>query len=296
MDTDKLFIILVIIAVAGATAYLTLGLKYQNNAEAIRDKTIEALDKVESYKFDVNTYMKTSGFMDGELKSTIMRTATYGETDLKNKRMHSTMTMSATDLNNTNSSVRIEMYLIDDVMYMLMNVPGAPENWVKQNLDSSVKVWEMQNQVEQQIEVMSGAEVRLLGEDSLNGVDCYVIEVKPDLRNLLAYVLKKQEPESKMAAIEDERMDELMRRIEYMQIKEWVSKDEYLPMKSVVEMRTNVENVTTEMTITINTYDFNRQLDLALPEAAANANEIMILPPGAEVLQEANKTSYTVEE
>jgi hypothetical protein len=63
-------------------------------------------------------------------------------------------------------------------MKMDTGIPELPAQWTKMEMpDEYEKTWESQNQVDQQMELLNISAVELLEDETVNGVDCYVLKI-----------------------------------------------------------------------------------------------------------------------
>lgn len=78
-------------------------------------------------------------------------------------------------------STEMEMYLIGNTMYMKTNEPGIPEQWIEQ---TTPDLWDQQNQVEKQLELLETSDIENLGRESVDGVNCYKVKLISNLEKL----------------------------------------------------------------------------------------------------------------
>ena len=140
------------------------------------------------------------------------------------------------------------------------------------------KMWDSQSQIGLQIDFLRTAEeINFLGSEEANGTDCYVVEIIPSTEPL-----HKMLSQIQMPSIEDADFSQFnfADMIIEMSFKQWVSKDDYLIMKSethvVMEISpedvgTSVEEfqkITADQSAVMVFYDYNESVSIELPAEA----------------------------
>jgi hypothetical protein len=124
--------------------------------------------------------------------------------------------------------ISMGMYIVNGWMYMRIGLPQGGEQWMKMKLNN--ELWTAQNQLSQQIEFLKTAiEVTLLGSEKVDGVDCYVLQIKPNMEALTKWVLSQQQQQSGIGGIDLSKLD-LAKLFKTISIKEWIAKDTYPPL------------------------------------------------------------------
>lgn len=152
-----------------------------------------------------------------------------------------------------------KIYIVDDWMYMEI----AGMGWIKMELEEGT--WEQEDVTAQQLLVLENyIEVKILGREQINGVDCYKIEVVPDLQALWDWAMEQEDIGDLGYDID---LDELF---EEFNITVWLATDTYFMVQSRMDMTMQFLGRVSE---TITCYDFNEPVDIILPLAAADAEE-----------------------
>lgn len=233
-------------------------------AEQIRDKSVEAMDNVHSYAFDMGIKMSVE---EGQ-GVTAMDMTGNGRVDIKNKRMYSKI-----DVGMLGMTMSTETYLIDNMQYIMLPTMG----WVKNETEADI--WETQDFVKSQRDLMKDIEVKLCGSENVNGVDCYILEMKPDKDEILQLLGQQM---GDISGISSTEMSEMIKSIE---LKEWIAKDTFLVRRTVTDMQMETEGKTLNIEVTLNVYDYNKAMNIELPEEAKNAQDI-------EDLMKSGMTGY----
>jgi hypothetical protein len=204
-----------------------------------------------------------------------------GVIDMVNKEMQMAMNMSMDIPELGEQEMGTEVYLVGEWMYTKMDIPEIGEQWIKMKLNE--EIWQQESQIAQEIELLKTAvEIDYSGSNAVNGTECYVFEIVPNME-ALGDLLSQQ-------ALSMGGMDfgqfNLADLIKEMSIKYWIAKDSYQVMKAeitmVMEMHPADVGATEadfeKMTIDLNTgtilYDYNQPVSIDLPEAALDAVEM----------------------
>ncbi len=232
------------------------------SAEEIVDAALAAGAELDTCQFDMDMEMTAIG---GMAPGTMAIHAT-GAIDEPNRKMHidMAMLMSMTGLGDMEASM--EMYLVGDWVYMRMEMYGE-EMWMKTPMTE--ELWEEQDISSQQLDFLEDfVGVELLGTETVDGIECYKLDVTPDLEKLWDWAqmqggIEELEPGADLEEI-----------ITDLSITEWIATDTYFPVKAVIEMTMTIESETIDMAITITMYDFNEPVTIVLPPEAADAVEV----------------------
>jgi outer membrane lipoprotein-sorting protein len=279
-----------------ASAMMFSGCVEQEKKMSVADIKAEVLanaEETDTYNFDMAVTMKM--LLSNETNETEMTTISNGRgvLDVADKKMKLNMntSMETNETTEAPGPMEMEMYLINSTMYTKMNLgmPGLPPQWTKREMPVGYEEsWASQNQLEQQMELLNISEVELLADEEVNGVDCYVLEIVPDMEKFW---------NSTMAVVMDRSTQGLapglgLRKIlESMSTKEWIAKDTLYPMKTQMAVRLVVSSedlaipdmeeeftMTADEEVEILFYDYNKPVSIELPEAAEAAVEPPLMP------------------
>ena len=241
-----------------------------------------ATEDIETYQFDTDmviTMDMTGGIREGKI--TLDATGD-GAMNIADQRMKMTLT-TATDIPGMGKqTVEQESYFIEDWMYIRQSIAGMDLGWIKMEMPE--EMWDTQDQLEQQLEFLTGGNlsmVRYLGSEKVAGVDCYVIEVTPDMVDLASYLA-----EQGLGDLTTADLTKLILAIKQFSIKEWVAKDSYRCMKAsdhiLMEMTPELvgaspgdfDVMAMDMDIEMTFHDYNEPVSIILPPEALDAEEM----------------------
>lgn len=253
----KVLASLLIIAVV-ALLVVGVGFYREKKAVEVRDRSMAASGNVSSYFYTMIVSTKTKGVVDGATVDIAGSIAGNVSVDMEERFMYSPVSINIrgfSDGEPVATKSEMEMYVVDDTLYT--QVGGM---WAKRRLDEDA--WG-RTQLKQQEKVIEGAGVRLAGSEMLHGVEAYVLEFKPDVKDIMDYAVEV----SGNIPTAEEGGD----RVEGYTVREWISTDNFLPLKTVTDFTMVSGDVTTAMSITVEYYDYDKPVALELPEEAAGA-------------------------
>ncbi len=251
-------------------------------AQEIVDGAIQALDDISTYEFEMDMTMGMAGEAEGEAFEMTIVTDSSGAFDLANRQMRMDMTMSIVVPGEDEVDIEIELYLIDSTGYIMMDVPGTGPVWEKEELSEAdwEETVEMLSLAEPQIEILETAEVEVIGSEIIGGIDCYVVEITPDMEQFWETVMQQATlgfvEEMGLPMITEEILDEVSYSFS---AKQWIAKDTYLLMKVETDMVIELTpeamgspegegEMTIDVAISMLAYNYNQPVSIELPPEA----------------------------
>jgi hypothetical protein len=253
----------------------------EEEIDLIAAKAATATTEVDTVRFDMDMLMTIEmiGVQPGGITVVVDGSATIDNAD---REMQMLMNMNTELPGEGELETVMDLYIIGEWLYMKIDIPGAGEQWLKMELTE--EMWEMQNQIEPQIEMLQSAvEVNLLGSEDVNGTPCYVVEIIPSMEALSDLLAQQQTPGMEDLDFGELNLTDLF---EKMSIIEWVAKDSYLLMKSEINMlmelsaedvgatQGDFEKMTMDMNMEMILYDYNQAVSIELPQEALKALEM----------------------
>jgi hypothetical protein len=253
----------------------------QPEAEQIVAEAASATAGVNTCKFDLDaaiTVKMTGGTNPGD-----METMANGSGAVDNAHREMKVSVSSTASVHGAGKLKIETqtYIVADWLYTKLILGGIGGGWFKTKLTD--EIWEMQNQLGQQIELMETAtEARLMGSEAVDGTDCYVVELAPGEEKLRDFLSRQMVPGTGI----DWSEINLETLSEATSITLWIAKDTRLLMKSEIDMLVELaaedigvgegdfEKLALDMNTKTKLYDYNEPVLIRLPEEALEAAEI----------------------
>jgi len=247
-------------------------------ADEVVQDALAAQADVDSSSVEITIDATADGVVNGmDMNVSLDGTAT-GTMDWANKKMNAHLGANA-GFNGMTFPVSMEMYAFDNISYMQLTLMGNTDNWTKDSLP--IDFWYTQEN-EQFIEnLLPSADAESLPNQKVGGVNCNVLQLKPDYAAL-------QEMLSQQAGSEEEVPD-IASLISDLSIKVWVAKDTSYITKIEIVLAANIpsevlggaaggEGLAVNLTVTMQFSDFDESVSIQLPAEAQNAEEGFSLP------------------
>ena len=246
------------------------------SAQEIVDGVIESLDEIRTYQFDMDMTGGIAAEAEGEAYEATVVIDSNGVLDLENRQMKIDITMVLSDLRpgEDEEEIGIETYLVGDMIYMMLG-----PTWMK--FDIPEGYWGEMSQVESQIELLEAAQVKVIGSETIEGTDCYVLQLTPDMEQL--WQLAMQQPKLPGEEVPEVAEEFLQEMFTSFSVKQWIAKDTYFPIKAEIDMVIDptsaamglqVEgSVPAGISMVLLFYNYNQPVSIELPPEAAEAIE-----------------------
>lgn len=183
--------------------------------QEFKEKIIQANTQLESYEMTMDMESEMTFDFMGESMSMDMTAFYEGAVDRKNKKTR-VVTTSEMDMFGMTETVVMDMYIVDDYLYM-----GIMDEWMKVLVDE--QIWDEQDQVELTTSLIESGEIIFEGEERVDGTNYYVITLKPDLETLMEIALESQGLGDLMFGLED--FTDMIREYDF---KVWINKETFV--------------------------------------------------------------------
>jgi len=250
------------------------------STQEIVDGAVESFDNIKTYQFELDMTMDVAGEAEGEAIEHTVTMVNSGTLDLENQQMKTDLSMDSGD-----EMMRVESYIIDGMVYARPEAPGEEPGWIKS--EAPEEYWEMMTAVsgiKNYIELLKTAQVKVIGSEQVNGVDCYILQLTPEMAELYQTAMNPVGggQAGMLASVPEELLEDMFRSFS---VKEWVAKDTYLLMKAEIDMaiETTPEfkdylgeevDVSIDVTISFLAYNYNQPITIVVPEEALEASEM----------------------
>jgi hypothetical protein len=184
---------------------------------------------------------------------------------------------------NGSQDFTYDVYMYPDWVYARMEVPGMGEQWMKMPTTEELEVSFNTDTVNQQTELLESAlELTLLRYEDVDGEECYVISVVPDMAEFMGWVSQQQGSTQDIDWDQMSMIADIYKRFEYTC---YITKDTNMLKRIVVEMEmeftpeqagvssSEFDTMTMIMNMDMKVYDYNVPFSIDLPEEAEDAIE-----------------------
>jgi outer membrane lipoprotein-sorting protein len=253
------------------------------SAQEIIDGVMESFDNIKTYQFELDMTMEATGKAEGESPEHTVMMNNRGTLDLENMQMQIDLSVGSGD-----EMIRVESYIIDGMMYIrpeaiMPEAPGEKSMWMKQ--EAPIEVWERMSAssgIENYKELLRTAQVEVTGSEKVEGVDCYVLQLNPEMAELYQTAMDPVGgigQAGMLPPVPEELLEEMFNSFS---VKQWIAKDTHFLMKAEVDMTIEStpelvdylgEEGETSLDITINfrAYNYNQPVTIELPPEAEEA-------------------------
>ncbi len=258
----------------GATPTAVSG---EETAEDIRDHALAAGDDMDTCQFDLEMAIDMLMQVEGEMVDMALTTDGTGALDVPGEKMYMDVSMVLEIPEIDDMEMEMEVYVVDDWVYAGTSIFGLPPSWVKTPVQAGD--WEELDITSQQVDLLLDVEVELVGTDTVDGIECYVLEVIPDMEKVWALLAFAGAGE---ALPSDLDLDELINDMSFTQ---WIAKDTYFTLKTSMDLIVELTpeslgmeaegdfDATAEMALVITLHNVNEPVTVELPPEALEAEE-----------------------
>jgi hypothetical protein len=176
--------------------------------------------------------------------------------------------------------MNMEMYIIDGMMYVRPEAPGEEPMWMKEEV--SAERWEMMKRASglyNYKELLETAQVEVIGSEKVKGVDCYVLQLIPELAELYQTATDPVGGIGRAGMLSPVPEDLLEDMFRSFSVKQWITKDTNFIMKADIDMviETTPElkdylgeevDVSVDITLIFLAYNYNQQVTIEIPREA----------------------------
>lgn len=239
--------------------------------EQAKERLFESLHNIKTYSYEMETNMETD--IAGEDSSETVQSNINGQVDVKGKRVKLTINTNETISDRTKfKSTQTQIYILDTMEYLYSTSSGKGGKWIKFQIHG--KKLDSENRAKRQMDLLRTSKVKRLKDETLENVDCYLLSIEPDRKGFWKVIMQQEEEHPLLKLLNLDYKDVVKER----DMKVWVAKDTFLPMKCHMQMKAVIEGEIREepfkMTINVKTvyryHDYNKLLIIELPEEAKN--------------------------
>lgn len=264
----------VVISTAGCISTETI------SAAQIKANALNSAEGVTSYSFSMTGTMGTTITNSTESYTSDISLTVNGAVDLSNEKlMMETNAETDSTIPEQQLEIKSTIYIVDDILYMQTDALGDVQ-WLKKNITNFEATWQsysefLRSDMDMQRQLLEVSDVEKLNDEVVNGVNCYVLKIKPDIEKLYEIMMSQQGINNSGVT----PIGNLSDIIKEWSIKQWFAKDTNLLMKAYNQMTfefsfdmgyTSVSfSYNIDMEILFSGY--NSAVNIELPEEAEDA-------------------------
>jgi hypothetical protein len=250
--------------------------------------TITATTNARTYKYDMDMTSDmeaTGGTEAGTLNMVMNATGAY---DQAGKKMHMTMDINmkidSPEMDETEQGLAMEMYVLEDTMYIKTDMPFMGEQWLKMPVNAQTSELYDADMVSEQLKMLeSPVAIKLLRYEMVDGEDCYVFQVMPDMMKIMQWLEKQRTTGTEFNADKIQNAAEALKNVSY---NIWIARDSGLMKKMegslLIDLNAeefgaasgDFDNMNMNMNMGMRLYDYDVPLTIELPEEAKDAVEM----------------------
>jgi predicted component of type VI protein secretion system len=245
------------------------------NADEVVQDALAAQANVDSSNVKIDIVATAEGTLNGEPLDAGLDAALTADIDWANKKMKADLGMNA-DYNGVSFPISMKMYAVDNCSYTQMTFGMMADNWTKSEFPMDFWLSQDGDQTVDVDSILQCTEAESLPSQKVGGINCYVLQLKPDIAAL-------QEMLSEETASVEE-MPDLDSLISDLSIKVWVAKDTSYVTKIEIVLSAHLTGeamgdpessdvLDISLTITMEMTDVNEPVSIELPDEAKNAEE-----------------------
>ncbi len=247
--------------------------------EEVTQGSIKASQDIDSYTFDMNFSMSLSLSTSEGVSAMYIEETGIGLIDIADRQMELDMSIVMDIPNEGKHTANAKIYSMDGWLYVKTTVPDSGEQWTKMELTD--ELWKVQSQFSSMIDFLKiPSGIYLSGSETIQGIDCFVVEVTPDPESLLDWAAGQTLLGQNDTSLKDVVRDETFRKFT---VKEWIAKDTLLPIKAIVEIAMDISsdeigsdtgNVL-DISVSITFSEYGNTVNIQLPPEAFTAKELI---------------------
>lgn len=246
-------------------------------APEIAAGALKASQEMKSLKFDIDYSMSLSLPTGNETGPMSMQETGAGSIDIQQRQMDLAMNMSMDIPNQGKQNRTAEIYSTDGWMYVMVSVAGAGDQWTKMKLTD--ELWTAQSRISSVTDFLkSPVGLQALGSESVGGVDCYVLNITPDMTSLSNWVAGQAQAGQNGV---NPGVTDMSKDFQNIVVKEWIGKNTLLPVKEIIAIKMDTTSggsgsgMELQMNVSLAFHDYGTAVTVQLPPEALNAKELV---------------------
>jgi hypothetical protein len=237
------------------------------DADEVVADMLSAQAGVATYRLELSSWEYMYGQEGILMQELTVSVDTSAVVDKTNRQIEMDMTVSLAATGRATETTHTRVFVVGDYLYTGMASSSQEWSWAKKGTPSSY--WDQQEALGQQLELLEGSQRKMQGDDNVDGVDCYVLELTPDLDHL--WTAMTQSWMGEMSSVTNPK-----EVIKGSSVTQWIAKDTYLLVKGVAHLNLHLAPEDTGTAngmdmvanVEVQFYDYNEPVSIHLPSEA----------------------------
>jgi hypothetical protein len=251
-------------------------------AEEIAAASLSALEKITTLKAGTVFSMTLDVSGGSHPGSTTLQENGNNSVDVPAKMMSGQTDITVDIPPQANLKISTEVYCADGWLYAKTSAPLLANQWYKMKLTEDQ--WNKQSGLSNVSGFLQSAvKIELAGSQTINGTNCYVLNVTPDLAALTDWI--QQAVQGQQTGVDLSNID-LAKTFKSFSVKEWVSKVDKLPVQQQITIvaeitpsdftatNTDFDKLDLNVNGTITYSDYGQPVNIVVPPDALNAQQM----------------------
>jgi hypothetical protein len=261
----------------------------QEQMQQIFAESINATRNAQTFKCDMELTSDmniTGGAEAGNSNVSMNATGVY---DQAGKKMHTNVdinlntSMNVTGMEKGGQAIAVDMYVVENTMYVKTNLPLLGDQWLKVPANAKTSEVYNPNMVGEQLKMLeSPAEIKFLRYETVDGSDCYVFQVVPDIPKIVDWLGQQQ---MSGTGFDPQKIKNIADAFKNISFDVWIARDSELVKKVDGNLLIDYtadesgssgafDNIKMNLTAGMRLYDYNIPVTIELPSEALNAIEL----------------------
>jgi len=232
----------------------------------------------------INMDLTTTTSVDGGAETAEMAMKAQAVFDTPQNQMMMSAEMTTKSGTTAIQTTAFDLYVLSDYVYIKANIPELGEQWIKTQITNDILDSFDANSMQEEMDVLQNpASIEWVGYGTTRNVDCYIIKIIPNSDYLRQYAQQQLSDRFEINWDKVQDMSSIYKKISY---NVWIAKDTKLVQKmeisTVIELSSDFaksndisfKTATTEISGSLEMYDYNTSVTINLPEEASNAIEV----------------------
>lgn len=225
-------------------------------------RSLAAQSGVTTYRFDMFQVFYTYGQQGILMQEYSVSDNAVGVVDEANHRMAMDMSVTVQQSGRDPQTTEVRAFLISDNLFTGTLSTGQQWTWQKQALGPGS--WNNQTALDQSRELLEGSRRKLVREEEVNGVECYVVELTPDVDQFWERLAGSLTGDASSLVNSKEAVTGLGAT-------QWIARDTHLLAKMAWQANLHLAQENMDMVILVEMaiHHINEPVDITLPPEAA---------------------------